>query len=114
MSMTNEDVPLFKGQWQNPGAQSGKTFDPLGGSFGSDRQRRLIVSLDIGDVITLRPEGTDRVETLRAVDVYRWAIQCRVMSARLEKARESKKKKAILRERRALKYQEKKLLAPIE
>lgn len=60
--------------------------------YGSDRGRRLVVSLEVGDLITLRPAGTRRSETISAFDVYRYAMMCRVNRARLEKAREKKAK----------------------
>lgn len=72
---------------------------PLGFSFGSDRGKRIVVSLlpgngsDVDDMIELRPERTQRAETLRVSDIYRYAIQCRLNRAHLEKAREKKAKK---------------------
>lgn len=72
---------------------------PLGFSFGSDRGKRIVVSLlpgngsDVDDMIELRPERTQRAETLRVSDIYRFAIQCRTNRAQLEKAREKKAKK---------------------
>jgi hypothetical protein len=72
------------------------TIDELGGAFGADKRRRLIVELAAGDVITFRPSGTTRKRTitLRAVDAYRFAIQCRANLANLEKARAKKARKA--------------------
>lgn len=85
------------------------TRDPLGGAFGSDKKRRLVVTLCGGDVIRFRPHGTRRTVDLRAVDAYRWAIQCEANRKILEKARAKKAKKAEVRERRALDRMEKKL-----
>lgn len=72
---------------------------PLGFSFGSDRGKRVVVSLlpgnghDVDDMIELRPERTRRSETLRVSDIYRYAIQCRVNRVQLERAREKKAKR---------------------
>lgn len=72
------------------------TVEELGGAFGADKRRRLIVSLEAGDVIAFRPEGTTskRKITLRAADAYRFAIQCRANLVNLEKARAKKARKA--------------------
>ena len=66
------------------------TRGALDRSFGRDSGRRLVAVLDAGDVLTLRPLGTRRPETVCLVDVYSWAVRCRVNRARLEKAREKK------------------------
>jgi hypothetical protein len=74
--------------------------------YGKDRGRRLIASLEVGDLLTLRPYGTRRSEAISLFDVYRYALQCRVNRTRLEKARAVKAKKverlAELRYRRSL------------
>lgn len=76
---------------------------PLGFGFGSDRGKRIVVSLlpgnghDVDDMIELRPERTRRAETLRVSDIYRYAIQCRVNRVQLERAREKKAKQDIAR-----------------
>ena len=74
------------------------TRDSLDGSFGADRGRKLIVSLEAGDIIAIRPARTQRTFQAKAADVFRWLIQCRANVARLEKARAAKERKA---ERRA-------------
>ena len=66
------------------------TRGALDGSFGSDRGRRLVVTLEVGDVIAIRPAGTRRSEIVSLFDVYRLAIQRRVNCERLEKARAKK------------------------
>lgn len=76
---------------------------PLGFGFGSDRGKRIVVSLlpgnghDVDDMIELRPERTRRAETLRVSDIYRYAIECRVNRAQLEKARAKKAEKDAIR-----------------
>lgn len=70
------------------------TRDELDGSFGVDRGRKLIVSLEAGDVIVLRAARTKRAYTIKASDVYRWAIKCAANRATLEKARSKKVQRA--------------------
>jgi len=61
---------------------------------GKDRGRRLVAELAPGDLLTLRPLGTRRPETVSLFDVYAWAIRCRINRAHLEKARAVKARKA--------------------
>jgi hypothetical protein len=51
--------------------------DPLGGEFGPDKRRRLVVTCKDGDVIEFRPERTRQTVTVRAVDLYRFALRSR-------------------------------------
>ena len=76
------------------------TLGALGFTYGPDSGRKLVASLVNGDLLELRPSGTRRTETISLFDVYRYAMMCRVNCARLEKAREKKKKLAEARERR--------------
>lgn len=84
------------------------TNGSLDGSFGPDRNRRVVVTLtpgngrDVPDLITLRPHGTRRGETAAVIDVYRFALRCRVSRALLEKARNRKSKLAEKRAQRRL------------
>ena len=73
------------------------TREVLDGSFGLDRGRKIIVSLEAGDLIVLRAARTQRPYRLKAHDVYRWAIHCAANRAALEKARQRKARKAELR-----------------
>lgn len=96
-----------------------RTIDSLDGSYGSDRGRRLVVTLCPGgksreDYIELRPEGCQRTEVINIADIYRHALKCRVNRELLEKAREKKAKKAAQREQRSLDRAAKKLKQPIE
>jgi hypothetical protein len=72
------------------------TTEELGGAFGLDKKRRLVVTLIKKDMIEFRPQGTTskRAVSLRAVDVYRYALMCRANLAQLEKARAAKERKA--------------------
>lgn len=81
----------------------------LTGNFGADRGRQLIVSLEAGDVIVLKPKGTRRPETIHAFDVYRMAVRARVNRDLLEKARESKERKKARRAARRIEYVDRKL-----
>lgn len=72
-----------------------KSDAELDGSFGPDRNKRIVVTIHPGGLLTLRPERTRRAETVALIDVYRFAIRSRVNRTHLEKARERKEKKAI-------------------
>lgn len=74
---------------------SRKCQSQLPHTFGPDRGKRVVVTLHPGrdgtpDLIELRPERTRRSEIVALVDVYAWAIRCRVNRGKLEKAREKK------------------------
>ena len=71
-----------------------RTVEPLGGAFGPDRAKRLIVSLERGDQIVIRPERTGRKLQAAAVDIYRWLVRNEASRALLEKARAAKERKA--------------------
>ena len=73
------------------------TRGALDGLYGPDRGRRLVAELAVGDLITLRPAGTRRAETVSLFDIYRYAITRRVNCERLEKARA--RKEALARQR---------------
>jgi hypothetical protein len=69
---------------------------PLSAFYGPDSGKRIVVSLtpgnggDVADLITLRPERTRRAEVIAVVDVYRYAMACRLNRGNLEKARAKK------------------------
>lgn len=99
---------------QIPSPVQAITRASLDGSFGVDRNRRLVVSLTDGDLITIRPAGTRRSYSARACDVLRFIIQGQARSRQLERARIAKERKAVRlaaeRQRRA----ERKLRIPVE
>jgi hypothetical protein len=66
----------------------------LDGTFGSDRGRRVYLAVHPNGVIELRLSKCPRRESVHIVDVYRYAIRCRVNKALLEKARFKKEQKA--------------------
>ncbi len=76
------------------------TKEELGGHFGPDRNRRLVVGLTPGDVLVMYPKGTRQRVSVLLKDVYGWALRCRAMKSQLEKARERKQKLAEQRETR--------------
>src|SRR5258708_3206921 len=77
------------------------TNGSLPAQFGPDCGRRIVLTFipgdgkGIADLIALRPLGTRRSETVSLLDVYNWALRCRVNRTVLEKARERKAKKAV-------------------
>lgn len=87
------------------------TVAGLDGSFGTDRDKRLVVSLLKGDLIEVRPERTQRAETIRASDLFRILIQRRVALGNLERARVRKEAKARRREAQSIRRAEKRLVA---
>lgn len=61
------------------------SVEPLDGSFGPDRGRRIVVAFvpgwpGIADRLELRPLGTRRPESLAVVDLYRYALRCRELA----------------------------------
>ena len=93
------------------------TLGTLDGSFGPDRGKRIVVSFvpgdgrGIPDTLTLRPLRTRRAEIVAVVDVYRFAMRCRVNMTVLEKAREKKAKRAIRLAQQRQERAEKRLFA---
>lgn len=47
--------------------------------------RRLIVSLEPGDVIGIRPAGCRRTEYMPVLAAYTWAVKARVLAERAAK-----------------------------
>lgn len=79
------------------------TKDVLDGSFGCDRNRRLVATLKDGDLLELRPQGRRlgrKCATL--ADIYRWMHQCASNQRQLEKARAAKENKKRRRESRRI------------
>jgi hypothetical protein len=86
-----------------------RTIDPLGGSFGSDKRRRLIVELAHGDTIRMKPEGTRRWISLEAKHVYQHALMGAANKVRMEKLSKRKAVVSAARERRRLDAQERRM-----
>jgi hypothetical protein len=94
---------------ENPAPVSRVTVAALGGQFGPDKRRRLVVTLKAGDIIEFRPERTRQIVTMAAVDLYRIALQRRAACVALEKARQTKQRKADARAARRIAYTDRKL-----
>lgn len=47
-----------------------RTARPLTGGYGPDNDKRLVVTLAAGDVISIRPEKTQRAVSVLATDLY--------------------------------------------
>ncbi len=93
------------------------TRDALGGSFGCDKHRRLVVGLIDGDVITMRPEGLQKRTgelTATAVDVYRFMLMNKARRSALEKATIAKAKKKDQRLNRQIANADRKLRAQLK
>ena len=75
--------------------------DELGGNFGRDKRRKLVVGLVAVDQLVLYPKGTRQEIRVNIADIYAWALRSRALRSQLERARERKEKLAISRERRS-------------
>lgn len=95
------------------------TVGTLPARFGPDRDKRLVLTYTPGDgdkvpdMLTLRPLRTKRSESIAVLDVYAYAMRCRVNLAVLEKVRGRKAAKQLKREARAIRAAEKRLTRPI-
>jgi hypothetical protein len=69
---------------------SRKTRGGLPPNHGADRDKKLIASLDVGDVLTLRVAGRRHTEVLSLFDLYTMAVRNRVR-------REAEEKRALKR-----------------
>lgn len=74
-----------------------QTREALGGAFGSDAKRQLVVELvrlSDDDVVMMHPKGTRQIVYVRVQDVYRQALRNKALRALLEKANKAKERKA--------------------
>lgn len=92
------------------------TLEPLGHAFGPDSDKPLVVTIipgngeDVKAMFELRPlRSRGRAERITIQDCYSYAMRCRVNLAVLEKARTTKAAKALKRESRRIKAEERKL-----
>jgi hypothetical protein len=79
-----------------------QTRDTLGGQYGRDKHRKLVVGLVAVDQLVLYPKGTRQEVRLNLKDIYAWGLRNRALRAQLERARERKEKLKVSRERRAI------------
>jgi hypothetical protein len=91
-----------------------ETQNELGGHYGPDKHRKLVVGLCAGDVLMLYPKGTRQAVSVELKAVYMWCLQNKAMRRQLEKARETKVRKQAQRERRRLDAAERRLRKPIQ
>jgi hypothetical protein len=85
------------------------THSELGGHFGRDKRRKLVVALRSGDVLELRPQGTRQVSSMLLTDVYSYMLRCAAARRQLEKARKRKVDLAVKRENAKIKRMERRL-----
>lgn len=79
-----------------------QTRDELGGHFGRDKHRKLVVGLVAVDQLVLYPKGTRQEVRVNLKDIFMWALRNRALRSQLERARERKEKIKAARERRAV------------
>jgi len=72
----------------------------LGGTFGLDSTRRLVVGLEPDDMISFRPEGTRQRIIAKAHELYQSLLVSRALRLQLERARQRKAKLALVRAQR--------------
>lgn len=96
------------------------TVGALSGQFGPDANRRMVVSIvpgdgrELPDMIHIKPMGRFAklaTERISIMDAYRIAMRNRVNLEVLTKARTTKAAKALKRESRRIKAQERKLFS---
>ena len=64
-------------------------------SYGhSHKKRRLVVTLEPVDLITINEYGCRSSHSARVWDIYQWMLRSAAQSAYMEKLREKKKRKA--------------------
>lgn len=79
-----------------------QTRDELGGHFGRDKRRKLVVGLVAVDQLVLYPKGTRQEVRVNLKDIFMWALRNRALRAQLERAREKKEQLKARRERRSI------------
>lgn len=97
---------------ERPAVVARVTRDVLGGQFGSEKDKRVVVELRDGDVIALRPlrsPGDKRTLTIEVKDLWAYLNRCKANLATLEKARERKAAKALKREAAAIRRTDRKI-----
>jgi len=68
-------------------------------TYGYGRNaRKLVVSLEKGDLITIREQGRQQKHTARLIDVRWWLLRCQADKLQMEKLRD---RKALLAQQRA-------------
>lgn len=70
------------------------TRNPCGFGFGPDSKRKLVVSLEAGDLVVVRPLRTARVYRIEARDLFHVLLRAEANRLNLERARDRKARKA--------------------
>lgn len=83
-----------------------ETVGLLGGRFGKDSGRAVIVSLEDGDVISFRPKGTRQEVTATVSDLYGMVLARKAQVSHLEKARAKKLERQAKREREQIRRED--------
>ena len=75
----------------------------LDGSFGRDRNRKLVIGLTAVDTVVIYPQGTRQRVSITVDDIYRCQLRCLANAKTLERARFKKeaKQKRLSRQREA-------------
>lgn len=71
-----------------------KMGQTLGRDFGKDRGKKLILTLHPDGRIEIRPERSRKSESIMVIDVYRYAIKCRVLMDGLRRMLDKRARKA--------------------
>ena len=79
-----------------------QTRNTLGGQFGRDKHRKLVVGLVAVDQLALYPKGTRQEVRVNLKDIYAWALRSQALRTLLERARAKKERIKASRERRAI------------
>ncbi len=74
----------------------------LDGTFCRDRGRKLVVTLQDGDLLELRPHGTQHALRASLFDIYHWMIRSIANAEKMAKLRDIKAKKELARAERRL------------
>jgi hypothetical protein len=90
-----------------------ETHGTLGGHFGPDGKRKLVVGLCAGDVLVMYPKGTRQAVSIELKTVYSRCLRDKALRKLLEKANKAKASKQRRRQTRRLDYAEKKLRRPV-
>lgn len=113
-SVRDKESGVIVGEIASP--VKARTRDTLDGSFGAERGRYLIVSLEAGDLICLKTckSRANRTFRIAASDVYRWAINVEARRLARDKAMKKRERKAQKNADARQRNAEKKLTAPYE
>jgi hypothetical protein len=95
-------IPTVRKIWR-------QTREELGGRFGLDKRRRLVVGLVAPDMIVMYPKGTRQRVAVELKQVYFDALYREALVKHLERARARKAKLKEVRARRRMAAAERRL-----